>query len=240
MRIVAGAAKGRRLAGPKGAEIRPTADRVKEALFASLQTVVPGARVLDLFAGTGALGLEALSRGATSVTFVERSRPALDVLRRNIDTVACPGPRSWRRTCSRRCGGTCPAVRSVWSWPIRPTTTPTLRSQPCWRPWWTTSPREPRGHRADLAGRAPPWPPTLLVPARLAATVTRRCTERSGASTTRIRRERCGGLSRQLRPHHDGPPRHHRAVGRQLRRGRGRGRRQPQQAGDVHDRGAAG
>lgn len=91
MRIVAGAAKGRRLAGPKGAEIRPTADRVKEALFASLQPIVPGASVLDLFAGTGALGLEALSRGAAHVTFVERARPALTVLRSNIDTVGLPG-----------------------------------------------------------------------------------------------------------------------------------------------------
>ncbi len=91
MRIVAGAAKGRRLTGPRGAEIRPTADRVKEALFASLQPIVPNARVLDLFAGTGALGLEALSRGASSVTFVERARPALDVLRRNIEVVALPG-----------------------------------------------------------------------------------------------------------------------------------------------------
>ncbi len=91
MRVVAGAAKGRRLTAPKGADVRPTADRVKEALFASLQPVVPGARVLDLFAGTGALGLEALSRGASGVTFVERARPALDALRRNIDTVGLPG-----------------------------------------------------------------------------------------------------------------------------------------------------
>lgn len=91
MRIIAGAAKGRRLAGPKGAEIRPTADRVKEALFASLQPIVPGTSVLDLFAGTGALGLEALSRGAAHVTFVERARPALAVLRRNVDTVGLAG-----------------------------------------------------------------------------------------------------------------------------------------------------
>ena len=91
MRVVAGAAKGRRLAAPKGDDVRPTADRVKEALFASLQGVVPGARVLDLFAGSGALGLEALSRGAATVTFVERHRGAVDVLRRNSATVGLSG-----------------------------------------------------------------------------------------------------------------------------------------------------
>jgi 16S rRNA (guanine966-N2)-methyltransferase len=91
MRIVAGAAKGRRLQAPKGGDVRPTADRVKEAMFAALQAVVPGARVLDLFAGSGGLGLEALSRGAHSVTFVERDRAALEVLRRNVVTVGLPG-----------------------------------------------------------------------------------------------------------------------------------------------------
>lgn len=91
MRIVAGAAKGRRLEAPKGDDVRPTADRVKEAMFASLQPVVPGARVLDLFAGSGALGLEALSRGAVAVTFVERDRRALEVLRRNVTTVGLSG-----------------------------------------------------------------------------------------------------------------------------------------------------
>lgn len=91
MRIVAGAAKGRRLIAPKGDDVRPTADRAKEALFASLQPLLPGARVLDLYAGSGALGLEALSRGATCVTFVERDRKALEALRRNITTVGLPG-----------------------------------------------------------------------------------------------------------------------------------------------------
>jgi 16S rRNA (guanine966-N2)-methyltransferase len=91
MRIVAGAAKGRRLAAPTGDEVRPTADRVKEAMFAALQPILPGAAVLDLYAGSGALGLEALSRGARQVTFVERDRRALEVLRRNIDTVGLDG-----------------------------------------------------------------------------------------------------------------------------------------------------
>lgn len=91
MRIVAGAAKGRRLVAPKGFDVRPTTDRVKEALFSSLQPLLPGARVLDLYAGSGGLGLEALSRGAVTVTFVERAQPAVTALRRNIDTVGLPG-----------------------------------------------------------------------------------------------------------------------------------------------------
>jgi 16S rRNA (guanine966-N2)-methyltransferase len=91
VRIVAGAAKGRRLVAPKGDEVRPTADRVKEALFSSLQPLVPGARVLDLYAGSGGLGLEALSRGAEQVTFVERANASLTALRRNIETVGLPG-----------------------------------------------------------------------------------------------------------------------------------------------------
>lgn len=91
MRIVAGAARGRRLTVPKGSEVRPTADRVKEALFSSLQPILPGARVLDLFAGSGALGLEALSRGADRVTFVERAPAAIGAIERNIAIVDLPG-----------------------------------------------------------------------------------------------------------------------------------------------------
>jgi 16S rRNA (guanine966-N2)-methyltransferase len=91
MRIVAGAARGRRLVVPKGTDVRPTADRVKEALFSSLQSRLPGAHVLDLFAGSGALGLEALSRGAAQVTLVERARPALEALRRNVAAVGLDG-----------------------------------------------------------------------------------------------------------------------------------------------------
>ena len=86
MRVVAGEFKGRRLHAPRGAGTRPTADRVREALFSMLDDV-EGARVLDLYAGSGALGIEALSRGAASVVFVERDRGALDALRRNLDTV---------------------------------------------------------------------------------------------------------------------------------------------------------
>lgn len=91
MRIIAGAAKGRRLDVPRGSDVRPTGDRVKEAMFSTLQPLVVGTRVLDLFAGTGALGLEALSRGAISATFVERARPALSTIQRNITSVGLPG-----------------------------------------------------------------------------------------------------------------------------------------------------
>jgi 16S rRNA (guanine966-N2)-methyltransferase len=91
-RIVAGSAGGRRLAVPPSGT-RPTAERVREALFNALVAGygLDGARVLDLYAGSGALGLEALSRGAASATFVESDRRALDVLRRNAATVGLAG-----------------------------------------------------------------------------------------------------------------------------------------------------
>ncbi|HEV2291773.1 MAG TPA: 16S rRNA (guanine(966)-N(2))-methyltransferase RsmD [Gemmatimonadales bacterium] len=84
MRIISGAFGGRRLRMPKGDQVRPTADRVREAWFSILGAAVPGARVLDLFAGSGALGLEALSRGAAHAEFVERHRLSLAALRENI------------------------------------------------------------------------------------------------------------------------------------------------------------
>ena len=91
MRIIAGAWRGRTLLAPSGAGTRPTADRVRQALFDRLlhapwfgRARMEGARVLDAFAGTGALGLEALSRGAAHATFMERDRAALMVLRANV------------------------------------------------------------------------------------------------------------------------------------------------------------
>jgi 16S rRNA (guanine966-N2)-methyltransferase len=86
LRVVAGAFKGRRLVAPRGAGTRPTADRVREALFSMLGDV-EGARVLDLFAGSGALGIEALSRGAASVVFVERDARAAAAIERNLAAV---------------------------------------------------------------------------------------------------------------------------------------------------------
>jgi len=86
LRVVAGALGGRRLTAPRGLETRPTSDRVREALFSALGDLA-GARVLDLFAGTGALGIEALSRGATHAIFVENARAALAALRENLATL---------------------------------------------------------------------------------------------------------------------------------------------------------
>jgi 16S rRNA (guanine(966)-N(2))-methyltransferase RsmD len=86
MRVVAGELRSRRLHTVAGRETRPTSDRARAGLFDWLgPRHVDGARVLDLFAGTGALGIEALSRGASEAVFVERARPALRVLRRNLD-----------------------------------------------------------------------------------------------------------------------------------------------------------
>ena len=82
MRIIAGTLKGRRLTAPPGARVRPTSDSLRETLFNVLGTAIEGARVLDPFAGTGALGLEAISRGARHVTFVERDPTALRALER--------------------------------------------------------------------------------------------------------------------------------------------------------------
>lgn len=85
MRIIAGRMKGRTLEGPAGPGLRPTSDALRETLFNVIGPRVAGARVLDGFAGTGAIGLEAISRGAAHVTFVERDRRALAVLAKNIE-----------------------------------------------------------------------------------------------------------------------------------------------------------
>lgn len=87
MRIIAGAFRGRPLQRPNDPRVRPTADRVREAWMSILQDALPGARVLDLYAGSGALGLEALSRGAVHADFVEVSPPSLTALRTNIATL---------------------------------------------------------------------------------------------------------------------------------------------------------
>jgi 16S rRNA (guanine966-N2)-methyltransferase len=85
VRVIAGTAKGQRLRAAKGRAVRPTSDRVREALFASLGDRIPGASVLDLFAGSGALGIEALSRGAATAVLVERDPRAVSVITKNLD-----------------------------------------------------------------------------------------------------------------------------------------------------------
>ena len=84
MRVITGKARGRRLREPKGMDIRPTTDMVKEAVFNILQFELEGARVLDLFAGTGQLGIEALSRGAAEAVFVDGSSAAVKIVRENL------------------------------------------------------------------------------------------------------------------------------------------------------------
>jgi 16S rRNA (guanine966-N2)-methyltransferase len=84
LRITGGEYKGRRLKAPAGQDTRPTADKVKEALFAILGAAVRGARAADFFAGSGALGLECLSRGALSCLFVEKRRQALSIIKENL------------------------------------------------------------------------------------------------------------------------------------------------------------
>ncbi len=125
MRIIGGAWRGRPLVAPAGRATRPTADRVRQALFDRLlhapwagRAAIDGARVLDAFAGTGALGLEALSRGAAEAVFIERDRAALRALRRQHRRLRGGGamPRAGRRTrCARR-----RVRRAAWCSSIRP------------------------------------------------------------------------------------------------------------------------
>jgi len=92
--VIAGEAGGRRLAVPDGRETRPTSDRAREGLFATISSIVgplAGARVLDLYAGSGAVGLEALSRGAEHVLLVEHGARAARVIRQNIEAIGLPG-----------------------------------------------------------------------------------------------------------------------------------------------------
>jgi 16S rRNA (guanine966-N2)-methyltransferase len=90
MKVMSGSARGTILNVPRS-ELRPTMDMVKGAIFSSLQDLIPGARVLDLFAGTGSLGIEALSRGADEVVFVESDRRACDSIRKNLEKTRLEG-----------------------------------------------------------------------------------------------------------------------------------------------------
>jgi 16S rRNA (guanine966-N2)-methyltransferase len=97
LRVIAGTAKGRRLVAPKSGT-RPTTDRIKEALFASLGPSVADANVLDLYAGSGALAIEALSRGAARAVLVDRDRAAEEAIRANLHTTAFDGQARFRRS----------------------------------------------------------------------------------------------------------------------------------------------
>lgn len=105
MRIIAGEFRSRRIAAPRGLQVRPTSDRARESLFNVLAVAIPGAAFLDLFAGTGAVGLEALSRGATTVVFVEREPRALEAIAQNIAALGT--------------GDRCRVIRSEWPRALR-------------------------------------------------------------------------------------------------------------------------
>jgi 16S rRNA (guanine966-N2)-methyltransferase len=108
VRVVAGQWRGRRLQAPPGAATRPTSDRVREALFSILGGRVTDARVLDLFAGSGALGIEALSRGAAEVTFVDSDPAAIRAVRANLAAVGADA--EVRRADARRFLGSASAA----------------------------------------------------------------------------------------------------------------------------------
>ena len=86
MRVITGSARGRKLKTPQGYDIRPTTDVVKEAVFNIIQFDIEGRRVLDLFAGTGQMGIECLSRGAASAVFVDESKDAIAIVKDNLKT----------------------------------------------------------------------------------------------------------------------------------------------------------
>lgn len=91
MRVITGLARGRRLNEPNNMDIRPTTDKVKESIFNIVQFDIEGRRVLDLFAGTGQLGIEALSRGAKSATFVDENNDAIKIIRSNLEQCKLKG-----------------------------------------------------------------------------------------------------------------------------------------------------
>lgn len=92
MRVITGSARGRRLKTPEGQDIRPTTDNVKESVFNILQFDIEGRRVLDLFAGTGQLGIECLSRGAREAVFIDSDREAVKIVRENLKTCGFSAP----------------------------------------------------------------------------------------------------------------------------------------------------
>jgi len=124
MRVIAGEFKGRRLVTPRGRRTRPTADQVRLALMDTLGPWLPRARVLDLYAGAGGVGLEALSRGAAHATFVERDAQALRALAANVEALGVgglSGPSVGRGSASRSSSS------------IRPTRTRSTRPSRGWR-----------------------------------------------------------------------------------------------------------
>ena len=138
MRVIAGTARGKNLQALPGEDItRPTINRVKEAMFSSVQFLVPGARVLDLFAGSGQLGIEALSRGAKSCLFVDRSAEALAVVKANCKTAGVDRQSDIRQGEAERAFSPTSADRLTWlCWIRRSTMIPWLPCCRCWPLRW--------------------------------------------------------------------------------------------------------
>lgn len=143
MRVIAGRLRGRRLHTPRGGALRPTADRVREALFSILGGAVLDARVLDLYAGTGALAIEALSRGARKATCVERDPPALAALARNVSELGLEGRlvivRGDALEHARRMARSGETVDLVFCDPPYRLPIGPLREVVIEAPWWTTA-----------------------------------------------------------------------------------------------------
>jgi 16S rRNA (guanine(966)-N(2))-methyltransferase RsmD len=97
MRIIAGKYRGRRLRAPVGRGVRPTSDRLRESIFNIIGPAIQDAEIIDIFAGTGAMGIEALSRGAARVLFIDNNRRALETIRTNVDPLRIPEQWALRR-----------------------------------------------------------------------------------------------------------------------------------------------
>ena len=109
MRVITGTARGRKLVALEGNDVRPTTDKVKESIFSMVQFQIPGAVVLDLFSGSGQLGIEALSRGASKAYFVDKSKASVNVITQNIETTGFVDKSNSSSFCSQTfsCGRFC-------------------------------------------------------------------------------------------------------------------------------------
>ncbi len=243
LRVIAGELKGRPLLAPRGWKVRPTSDRVREAIFSALGEAVAGARVLDLYCGTGALAIEALSRGAAQAVLVDRdTRPALG----NIESLGLGERAELVRADAGRWLAALAAEPGLRPFDLvfidAPYRLADRVGKEIEQPSAPTSRRRRAGDRRErrrqpVAGRLP----RATAPAPLRGR--RRLLLRPARRRLLMeRQERHRRLSGKLRPGHERPPRHHHPDLRGLRPGRRRRRQQPDpQAEDpVHRRGAQG
>ena len=131
MRVVAGDARGVKLVTPEGLDVRPTIDRIKEAVFSSLHFELPGKKVLDLFAGSGQLGIVALSRGAASCVFIEKDRVAFECVQKNLAATGLkPKARAAMMDSLSRCSSSATICATASGWLTKGE--PSLRFCPSW------------------------------------------------------------------------------------------------------------